>query len=561
MIDTALLPRLSGSVLRMAVPLLLLAGCSTLGIRTDSRPEAARARHARILADSQAFLSSGAGELFRIAQSRGMSREERLSGLLSTAQAALPGALKGGGTERQIYNAAVGQVVTLLQEHHFTDRVVTAREQTWNLETVRSGKGVLDPVETKSLVCAANVRIKGLNTRSLQPGIGVPYVFSYAQKSLFLDGQPGISSAGLALPATAVLTFKGSTARLCFQDPLWNDHCDINRHRVRLAADFSAPIAVLLSRGANRSIDLRLFLFSRQKFATAGLYQFQPYDPRKIPVIFVHGLLARPDSWALALNGLMADPEIRHRYQFWFLHYPTGLPIWKSAALLRSEMDRFQLVLEKNGRNPNLHRIILIGHSMGGVISSFVIRQGGDKLWNRFFDTQVEKLDLSPDAEDMVRRLIYFPPRSDISRIIFVATPHRGSPLAVNPVAEFFARLIQLPRLLDKSDRSLLVQAADTSIRHLISNPVNSIRFLRANSPLIEAIGTLPLAGDIPYHSIIGDRGRGDSPGSSDGVVPYWSSHLDHAASEAIVPSGHGANENPEAIAEMQRILLRDGTR
>jgi len=65
----------------------------------------------------------------------------------------------------------------------------------------------------------------------------------------------------------------------------------------------------------------------------------------------------------------------------------------------------------------------------------------------------------------------------------------------------------------------------------------------------------LPVAAGIPFHSIIGDRCRGDTPDSSDGVVAYWSSHMAGAASEKIVPSNHGAHQNPEAIMEVERIL------
>jgi hypothetical protein len=60
----------------------------------------------------------------------------------------------------------------------------------------------------------------------------------------------------------------------------------------------------------------------------------------------------------------------------------------------------------------------------------------------------------------------------------------------------------------------------------------------------------------VPYHSIIGDRGRGDSPNSTDGVVPYWSSHLEGARSEKIVPTGHGSLNNRQTIDEIHRILL-----
>jgi hypothetical protein len=59
----------------------------------------------------------------------------------------------------------------------------------------------------------------------------------------------------------------------------------------------------------------------------------------------------------------------------------------------------------------------------------------------------------------------------------------------------------------------------------------------------------------VPYHTIIGDRGRGDSPNSSDGTVPYWSSHMQGAATEDIVPSNHSAHQDPHAIAEVLRIL------
>jgi hypothetical protein len=71
----------------------------------------------------------------------------------------------------------------------------------------------------------------------------------------------------------------------------------------------------------------------------------------------------------------------------------------------------------------------------------------------------------------------------------------------------------------------------------------------------VQAVDKLPITRGIPYHSIMGDRGRGNTPNSSDGIVPYWSSHLDRAQSELIVDSGHDAQSNPEAIHEVERIL------
>ena len=83
----------------------------------------------------------------------------------------------------------------------------------------------------------------------------------------------------------------------------------------------------------------------------------------------------------------------------------------------------------------------------------------------------------------------------------------------------------------------------------------NSVDSLSPKSRFLNAMNTIPMAPGVPYNTIIGDRGRGDSPNSSDGVVPYWSSHMNGAESEHIVPSGHGAHQNPQAIAEVLRIL------
>jgi hypothetical protein len=83
----------------------------------------------------------------------------------------------------------------------------------------------------------------------------------------------------------------------------------------------------------------------------------------------------------------------------------------------------------------------------------------------------------------------------------------------------------------------------------------NSIDTLSPNNRFVKSMNTLSIAKGISYHSIIGDRGRGDTPNSSDGVVAYWSSHLDGAKSERVVPSGHSAHQNAQAIAEVARIL------
>lgn len=477
------------------------------------------------------------------------AREEVvLSDSVSAACRALPSAVRGEATGIQVYNKAVEGIVREAIRNHFQADPA--------IRLVRSGEGVLDPTEYQSVLLASDVRIKGLLSRSVQSGVGVPVVLWVGKGAPILKGQPGVTVAGMVRAATAIVKCEGGHAVLEFYDTLQSDHRKISGKVVPLAADFSAPGAVFVSRGKNRSIDVQAMFFSKQKLHEAGLFQFQPYDPKKIPVVFVHGLLSRPAAWTQATNQLLADPEIRKRYQFWYFLYPTGLPVWASAALLRTEIDRFREAVDPDRKDANLDRMVLVGHSMGGLISSLMIRGGGRHLWSQFSNKNLDQVAFSPEVKARVRRLVYFSPRKDIAKVIFVATPHRGSPLALRPLAGFFANLIQLPFAPRGADQKEILSAMRDDVRNLFVAPANSIRFLKAKSPLLMSILNLPLSKRVAYYSIIGDRGLGNSPASSDGVVPYWSSHLDGAVSEKIVPSGHGANENPEGIEEIRRILL-----
>lgn len=495
--------------LLLAIP--LVSGCSTLQIHVAKpRPSA---------------------------EVRGMTADQQLAKWLTQAQAE-PSA-----------EAPVIEIVRLLAPQNFTSSEV---------RVVRSGSGLLDPSTAQSLIPASTVRIKGLTQRSLQSGVGVPFVAYFPKNSPALAKQPGIPPAGLAMPISVVLTFENSRPTLRFFDLNRVNSARVNGRHQPLAGDFSAPIAVLLTHGKNRSIDVEAMLFSQRRLNEMGLYQFQPYDPNKIPVVLVHGLLSRPEAWVRAVNGLMADPKIRERYQFWFYLYPTGLPVSASAAGLRKELDRFQKECTALAPSRNLKRMVLVGHSMGGLICSLLIREGGDALWRQFSDVPAQDLKLTPEAKAQFLRLIYFLPRQDVSRVIFVATPHRGSKLALRPISGFVASLIQLPFSALTPYRSQIIQSIRDDVRSTFVSPANSIRFLRANSPMLMAILKLPMRKDVPFHTIIGDRGKNNSPHSTDGVVPYWSSHLEGAVSEKAVPSGHGANENAQGIEEVRRILLEN---
>lgn len=465
--------------------------------------------------------------------------------LPSASETSTPSTLPEPGTPR--YAEAVKRAFLLAKARGFEDSP--------SLTVRKRGPGILDPGSFNEVVMTSDFTVKGLSRHSGQEGVGIPVVLWAAKGSPVIADQPGVPNAGMALPATMVLTRRGATTVLEFHDTMNSGHAFICGRRHALASDYSTPLAYCIFKGQNRTLDLKALFHTKQSLVNVGLIQIQKYDPKKVPVIFVHGLLCRPEAWTAATNQLLSDPKIRKNYQFWYFRYPTGLPVWASASLLRNELERFRRQLDPGHTDPNMDRKIMIGHSMGGLICDLMIRKGGPHLWSQFSDKPMEQLSLHQVTKEKMRRLVDFEPREDVSRVIFVATPHRGSPLALRQLAGFFANLIRLPYIPLNSDKTEIRNALRSEMRRLFSAPVNGINCLRAQSPVLLSILKLPKSEKVPYHSIIGDQGKNDSPESSDGIVPYWSSHLDGAVSEKIVPSGHGANEHRDGIAEIDRIL------
>jgi pimeloyl-ACP methyl ester carboxylesterase len=275
---------------------------------------------------------------------------------------------------------------------------------------------------------------------------------------------------------------------------------------------------------------------------------FEPYDPDRIPLIFVHGLLSSTFVWRRTALALLQDPEIRRHYQFCAFSYSTGNPISFSALRLREDIafaqERFGL---KRG-------VVLIGHSMGGLLCRMQVTNSGRAIWNEVFGTEAQELYSRVPDDSRAKRALIFQANPAIKRVIFVATPHRGSSIASGGIGAIAIRLIRLPfEVLEEIPETIARTLGQPGQGRQTIVPT-SIQGLSPNSPLLHALDRLPI--EAPHHSIIGDRGRGNTPNRSDGVVPYWSSHLDSAESERIVPSGHDAMADPQAVEEIRRILL-----
>jgi pimeloyl-ACP methyl ester carboxylesterase len=250
------------------------------------------------------------------------------------------------------------------------------------------------------------------------------------------------------------------------------------------------------------------------------------------------------------INNLRGDPEIRAHYQFWVFSYPSGYPYMYSAALFRKNLDEINAVF------PDHKRVVLVGHSMGGIISRLMITDVGDKIWLNYFGKPPAETNIPGPTRTLLEESLIFNHRPEVSRVIFVCAPHRGAPMGANWIGRLGSSLIRMPL----SFASIPVHAIEGAMTNdpaatPLTRIPNSIDTLSPNNRFVREVAKFPTTPGIPFHTIEGDRGRGDAPNSSDGVVPYWSSHLEGAESELIVPSNHSAPLNPQAIAEVKRIL------
>jgi len=277
-----------------------------------------------------------------------------------------------------------------------------------------------------------------------------------------------------------------------------------------------------------------------------GLYFLQPYDPDRIPVVFVHGLISTPFDWVRTINGLQADPEIRKHYQFWVFAYPTGNPVLYSALRLREELARVDKVY------PNHKDYVLVGHSMGGLLSQAQVTNVTRADWEKTLGAPAMQIFATLQPADLVTRATIFKANPRIKRVVFICTPHLGSKMASAGIGELAIRLISLPVDLVTTVKSEVPEATLRKINN--GRLPNSVSNLAPSAPYLKVLNEEPI--QAPYHSIIGNRGKpGPLADSTDGVVPYWSSHLDGAKSECIVPGPHGACELPQTIDELDRIL------
>lgn len=476
----------------------------------------------------------------------------------STAAAALE--KQPGDTQARLdYNFAVARIFGVIDDAGLQPWKAPVQcpgaNRIWSLSIKRDPRPERNPSNFK-IEPADIYQFKGtlVVQRAVKEGVGAPLVVM--SKNINPEKiDPFAQGKKIYYGMTGVVDFQaGGVCVASFIDPLAEETVRFAGRTYPLAADFTAPLALALAYQQPRKKEID-GLFNPQEFeAKTRLARLQPYDRNKIPVLCIHGLGDSQATWAPLIQTLRADPVVRKNYQFWFFSYPTGYPYPLAAAVLRKQMDAI------NAYYPDHRKIVVIGHSMGGMISRTLITDSGMSLWNAIYPKPPSEMPFSPVTRKVMTDALIFKHRPEISRVIFASASHRGSDIATGFLGRLGSRIIGAPGDMLPPDTKALALAKPNSTGENLNHLPNSIDFLEPTNRFVTTLDKIPLVKGVPYHSIIGDRGMGGNPDrkrpvSTDGIVPYWSSHLDGAKSELIIPSHHWTNQHPLGIAEVGRIL------
>lgn len=428
----------------------------------------------------------------------------------------------------------------------------------------------------------SDYEIKGLKNHYHTYGLGVPLI---AVRRNY-EGEPAAAKyypPNLSFPVTAFLrplpgadpdcADAGARHRgvLEIYDPMTTMDTGLGDLCVPLETDLTTPLAYFLSDSTLGLESLATIGLLRPEALLAmrpgrpdpvmGLYMVQPYEPGKIPVLLVHGLWSSPMTWMQMFNDLRASPEIREHYQFWFYLYPTAQPFWLSAAQFREDLAEVRQALDPYRQEPALDQMVLIGHSMGGLVSRLQTIDSRDDFWRLVSDQPFRLVKADPEVRQQLEACFFFRPNPSVRRVITVGTPHRGSSFSNSATQWITSKLIRLPEMLVQGKGSLFRDNKDLIRDDTLLNTKTSIDSLDPDSPFFPVMLASYTAPWVKYHNIIGlvpKRGLlGKLAAGSDGVVAYESAAVEDVESELVVEADHTViHAHPRAVLEVKRILL-----
>lgn len=423
-------------------------------------------------------------------------------------------------------------------------------------------------------ISTTTLEVRGLRNRYRSPGLGAPLAASLA------EGKPSAKVPGAErlgdrtkVPVTALLRFQHARASLSSGQISGRievyaadqaSSVTIDGQRQPIESDPTAALAYQLNNSFLYTMEIAGFLrsgaFSSQipkDRAQDGLFMLHPYKPGKIPVVLVHGTASSPARWAELINELEGDPQIRERFQIWLFVYDTGNPIAYSAGRLRGALTDTLKELDPESKDPALRRMVVIGHSQGGLLTKFTAIDNGTRFWDHISSKPFDKIKVSPETRALLQRSLFFTPLPFVERVVFVSTPQHGAMLAARQwITDLAARFVTLPMTVLSGFAQAAASTGDEKLTAILRRPPTSIDNMNPDNPGLQMLASIPVSPRIKAHSIIAVEGDGPKEEGDDGVVAYKSAHIDEAVSELVVRWSHSVQDQPEAIEEIRRILL-----
>jgi pimeloyl-ACP methyl ester carboxylesterase len=415
-------------------------------------------------------------------------------------------------------------------------------------------------------VPVAEFEVRGLRNRYRQPGVGAPLA-----AELTPTGEGASAEAArkripqrIKVPVTAFVRIENveegiASGRVRGRIELYPadeaTSVQVGGLKVPLELEPTATLAYMLEDSPVWETEIGGFLSAQRPVFGDGLVMLHPYRLGRIPVVLIHGTASSPARWAEMVNELENDPVLRERVQFWLFTYNTSNPILLSAKQLRDALRNAVTELDPDGRDPALRRMVLIGHSQGGLLARLMVTDSGTRFWDNVSSLPLSELKATPEARELLQDTMFFKPLPFVTRVVFIATPHRGSFRATGFVLELVRRLVTLPITVVKGIGDVLEQNPGVISRDALKRVPTAVDNMSPGHPFIRALSSSPIAPGVKVNSIVAVLGEGPLTGLGDGVVRYDSAHLEGVESEKVVHSSHSTQATPATIEEVRRIL------
>lgn len=471
---------------------------------------------------------------------------------------------------RIFYNVALSRLMTLNYEKQKYSRFpqsleVKAHRFHLNFEHASD----IQDMEIDTFKSSYNMNFSGFNTVNRRDGLGAEFIVgrkeSYknngfildpANSSLYQQNNPNIHEPKF-VPVSAVAYPKNSQRlddilkdaefEIALFDPYQQSRVQMKGQNYPLTGNYSAAYGSWLANKNLGAASYWTLLDKEENLLMPHLYMLEPFNPDKKIIVFIHGLASSPEAWVTLTNDILGDDILRQNYQVWQIFYSTNMPIFESRFQIYTLLNYTFKYIAKDSKAS--HDAVLIGHSMGGVISRLLVSQqdiSGQAI-QKMNQAQLEMLQEYP----VIKERFQFIAIPNFTRAVFISTPHRGTDYADRWFTRLARRMIQLPA--DFTRKIQLSHKNRQLERGLVENGASN---LSQSSEFMQLTRDILPSSQVVYHSIMGNKqGTSNKALMTDGIVPYTSSHLDHAQSEQIIRGGHSIQETPEAILELRTIL------